>query len=185
MPVKTNGFGLVHAYWGSGKGKTTAALGTALRALGHGFNVHIVQFMKAGLEGNRSFDECGELMALKKFKNFSFKKFGLKKWVIGTPEKGHLDEAQKALAHCKKILSPGKHDLVILDEILYAVQLKLLSEEDVLELIECKSPGTELILTGSHVPLESIFARADLVSEMMKMKHPFDSGIVARKGIDF
>ncbi len=179
------GFGLVQVYWGNGKGKTTASLGLALRALGRGFNIHLIQFMKGGIEGNKDFEEYGELKSLSKFENFSHKRFGVKKWVIGQPGQEHLEQGQKALNYGIGAVSSGKYDLVILDEILYAVQLGVVSEEDVLRVIGAKAKNTELVLTGSHRPFEKIFARADLVSEVKKHKHPFDSGIGARFGIEF
>jgi cob(I)alamin adenosyltransferase len=177
--------GLVQVYWGNGKGKTTAALGLCVRALGRGLKVHLVQFMKGGIEGNKDFEEYGELMSLKDFKNFSYKRFGMKKWVVGKPEPDHLAQAEIALEHSKKVVSSGVYDVVVLDEILYAIQLGLITESDVLELIKSKSKYSELVLTGSHIPFEAVFNMADLVTEMKKHKHPFDVGIPARKGIEF
>lgn len=184
MPSRT-GFGLVQVYWGNGKGKTTASLGLALRALGRGFKVHLIQFMKGGIEGVDAFEEYGELKALKKFENFSLKRFGVKKWVIGPPGPEHIAQGKEALEYAIGAVSSGKHDLVIVDEILYAVQLGVLREEDVLRLIESKSANVELVLTGSHKPLEKIFSMAGLVTEMRKHKHPFDKGVQARSGIEF
>ncbi len=178
-------FGLVQVYWGNGKGKTTASLGLALRALGRGAKVHLVQFMKGGIEGNKDFEEYGELNGLKKFRNFSFRRFGAKKWVVGKPGPEHLQQGKEALDYSKKIASSGDYDLAIVDEILYAVQLGVVSEDDVLSLIDAKAKGTELVLTGSHKPLEKIFARADLVTEMKKHRHPFDNGVQARLGVEF
>jgi len=180
-----NSFGLVQIYWGNGKGKTTASLGLALRALGYGAKVHLVQFMKGGIEGNSDFEEYGELKALAKFKNFSHKRFGVKKWVIGKPEPEHIAQGKEALEYSIQKASSGIYDILIIDEILYAVQLGVLHEDDVLRLIDSKAAHTELVLTGSHKPFERIFARADLVSEIKKHKHPFDSGIPARKGLEF
>lgn len=177
--------GLVQVFWGNGKGKTTAALGTALRALGRGYRVHLVQFLKGGIRGNKEFEEYGELLALKRFENFSFERFGFKEWVVGKPKPEHLKEAQKALQEAKKALESKKYDLAIIDECLYAVQLGALEEKDVIELIKCKPENVELILTGSHKPFEKIFELADLVTEVKKIKHPFDKGIIARKGIEY
>ncbi len=178
-------FGLVQVFFGNGKGKTTAALGTALRALGRGHSVHLIQFMKGGISTNKDFEEYGELLALKKFENFSFERFGFKEWVVGKPKPEHLKEAQKALTSAKRIVSNKKFDLVIIDECLYAIQLGVISENDIIDLIKSKSKNTELILTGSHKPLEKIFELADLVSEVKKIKHPYDKGIIARKGIEY
>ena len=184
MPEKSLSGGLVHVFF-NGKGKTTASLGLALRALGRGLKVHLVQFLKGGIEGNKDFEEYGELKALKKFGNFSVKRFGLKKWVVGKPDAEHLEQASKALEFTLESVSTGKFDLVVVDEILYAIQLGLISEEDVLRVIEAKAENTELALTGSHKPLEKVFARADYVTEIKKVKHPFDKGIIARKGVEF
>lgn len=178
-------FGLVQVYWGNGKGKTTASLGLALRALGRGFKVHLIQFMKGGIEGNKDFEEYGELKSLSKFENFSHKRFGVKKWVIGKPEPEHIEQGKKALEYAIQSASSGKYDLVIVDEILYAVQLGVISEDDVLGLIDSKNKNTEMVLTGSHRPFEKIFACADLVTEVKKHSHPFDKGISARLGIEF
>lgn len=177
-------FGLIQIFYGNGKGKTTAALGQGLRALGHGYNVHLVQFMKSGIKDREEFNEYGELKALKKFENFSLQRFGIKEWVFNQNEE-HMKQAKKALEAGKKAVSSGKYDMVILDEVLYAVQLNLLKEEQVLDLIESKSKNTELIMTGSHIPFKRIFEKADLVTEIKKVKHPFDSGIGARKGIEY
>ncbi|RMD66979.1 cobalamin adenosyltransferase [Candidatus Pacearchaeota archaeon] len=177
--------GIVQVFWGNGRGKTTAALGTALRACGNGLRVHLVQFMKKGAS---SVDDIpGEIKALAKFSNFSWARFGSGEWVTkkgAEARQEDLREVKKALEHVANALTKN-FDVVIADEILYAVQLGLLTEEDVLELIDKKPDEKELILTGSHVPLEKVFAKAELVTEIRKLKHPYDSGILARKGIDY
>lgn len=176
--------GLTQIFYGDGKGKTTAALGTALRACGSGYEVHLVQFMKNGASSLE--DQIpGEIISLKKFENFSYRRFGLGDWYF--KDKNHLSHQQKAkeaLNHLADSLN-GEYDVVIADEILYAVQLGLLSQEDVICLIKSKPPQKELILTGSHKPLPEIFKFADLVTEIKKIKHPYDSGILARKGIEY
>lgn len=176
--------GLVQVFWGNGKGKTTSALGTALRACGNGFNVYLVQFIKNGAD---SLDEQvpGEILALEKFDNFNYKRFGVGGWVLDNTAQNQVDSCRAALRFVKEKLNSENVDIVIADEILYAVQMGLLSEEDVLELIEDKSKGKELILTGSHQPLDRIFEKADLITEVKKIKHPYDSGILARKGIEY
>jgi len=173
--------GMVQVYWGDGKGKTTSALGTALRALGSGFSVHLVQFMKNS-SGNTETDYPGEIISLEKFPNFSLKRFGAGSWV-SSPSPEHIDEAKKAYSHLLSCL--GKYDILIADEILYAVQFSLLSEQDVISLIKSRPAGQELILTGSHKAFPSVFMLADLVTEVKKIKHPYDSGITARKGIEY
>ncbi len=178
-------FGLVQVFFGNGKGKTTAAIGTALRALGRKNKVHLVQVMKKGITGTDAFEDYGELLALKKFENFSAERFGFPEWVIGKPKKEHIQSAQQGLAAAKKAAQSKKFDLVIFDECLYAVQMGLLKEEEIIDLIKMKAKNTELILTGSHKPLDKIFEHADLVTEVKKIKHPFDKGIGAREGIEY
>lgn len=171
--------GLVQVFFGDGKGKTTAALGTAVRALGQGFAVHLVQFMKP--------IETGEIISLKKFPNFSFKQFGVNKWYKEEDKESiaeHKKAAEDALVYLQSCFNDD-YDIIIADEILYAVQFSLISEEDVIKLIKNKPKDKELILTGSHKPFQEIFKLADLITEMKKIKHPFDRGIKARKGIEY
>ncbi|PIN84988.1 MAG: cob(I)yrinic acid a,c-diamide adenosyltransferase [Candidatus Diapherotrites archaeon CG11_big_fil_rev_8_21_14_0_20_37_9] len=177
--------GLVQVYWGNGKGKTTAALGLIARALGRNLTVCLIQFMKSGIENNADFEEPGEIKILKKIDGFSYKRFGTKKWVIGKPDSEHIKEAKKAVEFTLDAISLGKFNLVIVDEILYAIQLGLISEEKVIEIIDAKAKETELVLTGSHKAYPKIFEKADMVSEVRKVKHPFDKGIMARKGIEY
>ena len=183
MPNKSH-LGLLQVFWGNGKGKTTSALGTALRAVGSGFSVHLIQFMKNGT-GDSFLALPGEIKALANLKNFSYKRFGAGKWIIGEPKPHHIQEAEKALNYLKETLLSSNYDIIIADEILYAVQLNLLKEEQVLEIINSKPKNKELILTGSHIPLPQIFEKADLVTEVKKHKHPFDKGILARQGLDY
>jgi cob(I)alamin adenosyltransferase len=167
--------GLIQVYYGGGKGKTTAALGSALRALGNNLRVHLVQIMKPS--------DSSEIKALGKFSNFSYKNFETG-WVKKNPTQKQIANAKEALAHIESSFRKD-YDIVIADEILYAVQFGLLSEEDVVKLINQKPSHVELILTGSHRALPKIFALADLITEMKKIKHPFDAGIKARKGIEY
>ena len=176
--------GLVQVFWGNGKGKTTSSLGTALRACGNNYHVHLVQFIKNGAD---SLEEQipGEIKALKKFPNFTYKRFGIDGWVIEKPTENQIKSCKEALNHVKESLNDEDRDIIIADEILYAVQLGLLTEGDVIELIDSKPSKKELILTGSHEPFPKIFEKAHLVTEVKKIKHPYDSGILARKGIEF
>lgn len=174
--------GLVQVFWGDGKGKTTSALGTALRACGYGFSVHLVQFMKNG-SGDPEIEYPGELRALEKFESFSFKRFGTGSWVIGAPKEEHIEKIKEAFSYLKSCF--GKYDIIIADEILYAVQLGLLKESDIIQLIKEKPKNQELILTGSHKPFPLVFELADLVTEIKKIKHPYDKGIMARKGLEY
>jgi len=174
--------GLIQIFWGNGKGKTTSALGTALRAAGNCYTIHLVQFMKNGA-GDPEIDYPGELRALEKFPNFTFKRFGAGSWVIGKPTEAHIAKVKEALEYLQSCF--GNYDIIIADEILYAVQLKLLQELDILALLDKKPKHQELILTGSHIPFPAIFEKADLVTEIRKMKHPYDKGIMARKGLEY
>ncbi len=175
--------GLVQVYWGDGKGKTTAALGAALRACGSGLSAHLVQFLK---NGTSIFQDKipGEINALSRFDNFSYKRFGLEEWYLrGKNDSLHKEKIQEAMVHLMSCF--GKYDLLIADEILYALQLGLISENEIICLIKEKPKNQELILTGSHIPFENIFALADLVTEVKKHKHPYDSGVMAREGIEY
>lgn len=176
--------GLTQVFWGNGKGKTTAAIGTALRACGNGMSVYLIQFMKNGASSLEQ-EIPGEIVSLGKFDNFKFKRFGSGGWIVGKPTENQITACRKALDFVKEILKLEEFDIIIADEILYAVQLGLLSEDEVVLLIEEKPSNKELILTGSHIPLEKVFEKANLVSEIRKIKHPYDSGVIARKGLEF
>lgn len=176
--------GLVQIFYGNGKGKTTSALGTAIRALGNNYSVCLIQFMKNGAS---TLDEqvSGEIKVLSKLNNFTYERFGLGDWYKkGKNDEAHKQSAEEAFNRLSLSLQ-GNYDIIIADEILYAVQLGLLEESKVIELIKNKPKNKELILTGSHIPFPNIFALADLVTEIKKIKHPYDSGIQARKGIEY
>jgi len=169
--------GLVEVYTGDGKGKTTAAVGLGLRAAGHGFRVAMIQFMKGD-------PEYGELKALAAIPNFTWRQCGLPtfvKWREPGPEDLRL--AAEGLAEASKLLAAGDHDVVILDEILCAVDYGLFGAGRVLALIDMKPPHVELVLTGRGAPAE-VIARADLVSEVREVRHPFTGGVAARRGIE-
>lgn len=171
--------GLLIVYTGEGKGKTTAALGTALRSLGYGKKVLIIQF------GKNSFS--GEFKSLKLFKNLKFIQGG-KGFVGILGDKKSLSEhkvaAEKTFNTLKKEMVSGKWDLIIADEIIGAVSGKLLDAEVLLDLIDNKPGFVNLVLTGRGASQELI-EKADLVSEIKSIKHPYDLGIKAKKGIDF
>ena len=181
--MKQIGLGFVQVFWGNGKGKTTAALGTALRACGNGYKVHLVQFMKAGASSLEQ-QIPGEILALEKFDNFSYKRFGTGEWVIGKPTQTQIDKVKEALDYVKNCFEKD-YDIIIADEILYTIQLGLLTEEEVINLIKEKPKNKELILTGSHKPFPKIFELANLVTEIKKVKHPFDEGYIARRGLEY
>jgi len=168
--------GYIHVYTGPGKGKTTAALGLALRAMGAGFNVHMIQFMK----GRR----YSELESIKNLSNFSISQYGRDEFVKKEkPEKIDIDLAQKGLAHAKEIIKSEKYDMIILDEINVAVDYNLIDLADVLNLIKEKPKNLELVLTGRYAHHE-IVKNADYVTEMLEIKHPYRDGVEARKGIE-
>ena len=170
--------GLVQVYTGNGKGKTTAAFGLALRAIGRGLKVYIIQFIKGGFD-------YGELYVVDKLPNLTLKAFGRGKFVTEKPAgKEDVELAEEALALAEEVVKSGEYDIVILDEINVALNLKLIKTGRVLELIKDKPKHVELILTGRYAPNEIIEA-ADLVTEMKEVKHPFNRGYEARKGIEY
>ena len=170
--------GLVQVYTGNGKGKTTAAFGLALRAIGRGLKVYIIQFIKGGFD-------YGELYVVDKLPNLKLKAFGRGKFVTQKPaEKVDVEFAEKAIALAEEVVKSGEYDIVILDEINVALNLKLIKTEKVLELIKNKPKHVELVLTGRYAP-DEIIEVADLVTEMKEVKHPFNKGFQARKGIEY
>ena len=178
------GLGFTQVFWGNGKGKSTSSFGAALRACGNGYKVHMIQFMKNGAD---TLEEQipGEIKALSKFENFTYKRFGTDGWVIKTPTSSQIKACQEALDYVKQALNSNNYDIIIADEILYAIQLCLLQEDEIIKLIENKPKNKELILTGSHIPFPRIFEKADLVTEIKKIKHPYDAGFIARKGLEY
>jgi len=170
--------GIVQVYTGNGKGKTSAAFGLALRAIGRGLKVYVIQFIKGGFN-------YGELYIVDKLPNLELKAFGRGKFVTEKPPgKEDVELAEKALALAEKVVKSGEYDIVILDEINVALNLKLIKIGKVLELIRNKPKHVELILTGRYAPDEIIEA-ADLVTEMREVKHPYNKGFQARKGIEY
>lgn len=169
--------GYIHVYTGSGKGKTTAAIGLGIRATGDGLRVLMVQFMK----GRR----YSELDALEHVKNFTVVQFGRDEFVSKQkPEQVDIDLAQKGFAAAKEAIQKGKFDVVILDELNVAVDYGLITLEDVLHLLDEKPETLELILTGRCASPE-VIKRADVVSEILEIKHPYQKGVLSRKGIDW
>jgi cob(I)alamin adenosyltransferase len=169
--------GLVHVYTGSGKGKTTAALGLALRALGHGFKIYIMQFMKGDID-------YGELKSIEKIDNITLIQGGREDFVnLENPEQIDLDLAKDAFEKAKEAVFDGNYDMVILDELNISVAWKLIPLESALELIKNKPENIELILTGRYAPPEFIDL-ADYVTEMQDIKHPFEKGMDGRDGIE-
>ena len=169
--------GLIHVYTGDGKGKTTAALGMALRAAGHGWRTYIAQFMKG--------QDYGELQAAELLDGLlTIQQFGQPTFVHvdqATPEDVRM--AQEGLDAARTAMLGGDYGLVVLDEVNVALFFKLLTVEDVLAFLDQKPPDVELVLTGRRVP-QQILDRAHYVTDMREVKHPYQQGIVARKGIE-
>jgi len=178
----------IHIYTGEGKGKTTACIGLALRALGAGMKVHFIQFDK-GFDGQN--EHYSERHILRQLENLRLDPTGCERiqpdghFRFGvTPE--DRSEALRALDLARGAIQQGQADLIILDEILSAQQYHLISEQDILDLIGRwrEEPKCELVLSG-RTKLDSVLDQADLVTEMKKVKHYYDDGLLARRGIDF
>ena len=179
--VKLGKDGLVIVYTGKGKGKTTAALGMALRATGYDHKICMIQFIKGSWH-------YGEMDSVEKLGS-NFELIAVGKGFVGiiddkSPKEEHQKIAQEAIKISKERIASKKYDLIILDEINYAVNLDLIKTEDVIELINNKPENLNLVLTGNYAKPE-IIELADLVTEMKEIKHPYQLGIKAKKGIDF
>lgn len=170
--------GLVEIFTGNGKGKTTAALGIAIRALGHSLKVHIVFFMKGEFP-------YGEQKVLSQLPGLSYERFGSLEFVdpCHVKEEEKL-QAREALEAARKALSIGLFDVVILDEVLVASAWGLIKVEDVAELIQEKPERIDLVLTGRYAD-PRLVELADMVTEMNEVKHPYKKGQLSRQGIDF
>jgi len=170
--------GLIQVYTGDGKGKTSAAFGSALRALGRGLKVYVVQFIKGGFD-------YGELYIAKQLPSLKLSAFGRGRFITETPpSQKDVQLAREAFELAKKVVDSGEYDIVILDEINVVVNLKMIGVDEVVELIKNKPKHVELILTGRYAPAQIIEA-ADLVTEMREVKHPFAQGVPPRKGIEY
>lgn len=171
--------GLVLVYTGNGKGKTTAAVGLTVRAVGHGFSAHIIQFMKGS-------DNYGEIVALRKYlPGVTVEQFGLETFVNkANPSLEDKALAARGLARAREVVTAGEHDLVILDEINVAVDFNLIPFEDVLGLVRARPAHVDLVLTGRYARPELV-READMVSEVLEIKHHYEAGLPAREGIEF
>jgi cob(I)alamin adenosyltransferase len=167
--------GLVQVYTGDGKGKTTAALGLALRASGQDMRVIFIQFLKG--QGG------GEHLFAQKFKAFEIRQFG-EGDLFKKSDAELLEETNLAYQFAEEAVTGGKYDMVILDEIFIAHWRGLLGVQQIMSLLDKKPGNVELILTGRKAPQE-IVKRADLVTEMLMIKHPFAVGVPQRKGIEY
>ncbi len=169
--------GFIHVYTGNGKGKTTAAFGLALRAAGAGMKVFIGQFIKG--------KTYNENIAISLYlKNITVQQFGLGCFIVNSPTDDDIRAAGKGLDKMSKIIEAGEHDLVILDEVNIALYYKLIDVNQLIEIMKNKPDHVELVLTGRYAPQE-IIDMADLVTEMKEVKHYYQQGIEARKGIEY
>lgn len=177
--MRKNELGLIHIYCGDGKGKTTASMGLALRALGYGYKVVITQFLKDG--------DSSELKAIKQFSNatvisgkqvagFSFSMNDQEKEIV---TKNHNEHLKKAIELCEN----GDCDVLILDEIMGAIKTQLINYDMLISFLKNKPPHVEIVMTGRNPNVELI-ELADYVSEVKKVKHPYEKGIKARGGIE-
>ena len=174
----SNELGKVHVLTGSGKGKTTAAFGLAMRAAGHGLKVCIIQFMKTG-------ETTGEVVSARHISGIEVVQYGTG-WFADSKNLTDEDraKAREGFERAKKVLSDGSYQLVVLDEINTIVSFGLVSAEDVMDALMSRANGVEVVLTGRNAPLEFIQI-ADYVSVVESKKHPFDDGVNARKGIEW
>lgn len=176
--MKTIGKGYVHIYTGNGKGKTSAALGLALRAAGHGLKTCMVQFMKGQHYGELDGAKMTRgLITIEQFGHPTFCIFGK------TPDPKDVKRAKSALDRISEILKSKTCDILIADEMITACLFLLISEDDVLEVIHKKPEGMELVLTGRG-STERMIEAVDLVTEIKEVKHYFTKGVDAREGIE-
>ena len=170
--------GLVQVYTGNGKGKTTACLGLAFRAAGRGLNVIMLQFLKPA-------KGYGEHMAAELIPNFEIVPMGADHMAGREITRDEdIELTKKGILKAEEVLTSGRYDLVILDEINNSMKFGLIGPQEVIAMLERRAPNTEVVLSGRGVPQE-IVDYADLVTEMRLVKHPFDKGIGARKGIEY
>jgi cob(I)alamin adenosyltransferase len=202
-PAAPDEFGLVQVWWGDGKGKTTAAMGMGFRAAGHGYRVHMLQFMKGGADSVEAVR--GEYNAIAAMPGFSFENLGHYGWAgmaDGSDETDHAEQAAAGLERARALLDAaatadlteplaldgapddGVH-LLILDEILYAAAMGLISEREVLDIVDRKPENLELVLTGSHDDPIYLHDVADLVTNVHNVKHPIEGGQRARRGTEY
>lgn len=193
----------MQVWWGDGKGKTTATLGMAFRAAGHGYRVHVLQFMKGGADSVE--DVRGEYNAIAAVPGVSYENLGHYGWHAmndGTDERDHAAEAAAGLERARDLVDAaaaadlsaplaldgdpedGVH-MLVLDEILYAADRGLVDPEDVVALVDSKPDRLELVLSGSHDRPAYLEDHADLITEVRKEKHPIDAGQRARRGTEY
>ncbi|MGM0590031.1 MAG: cob(I)yrinic acid a,c-diamide adenosyltransferase [Halobacteriota archaeon] len=200
-PSAPEEFGLVQVWWGDGKGKTTAAMGMGFRAAGHGYRVHMLQFMKGGASSVE--DVRGEYNAIEAFPGFTYENLGDYGWhglPDGTHDDDHAAKARAGFERARELVAAaadatgpipfdappedGCH-LLVLDEILYAANRDLVDPADLVDLVESKPEHLELVLTGGHERPAYVYEHADLVSRVTAERHPFEEGQRARKGTEY
>ena len=169
--------GLVQIYTGNGKGKTTAAFGLAMRAAGRGLGVLIVQFLKPS-------DGYGEQVACNRMGNITLVSMGLDHFVSKKPSDADIEAAHKALRRSEELICSGRYDVAVLDESINAVRQGLITSQELIESLERRPDHVEIVLTGRGMTPD-LEEYADLVTEMRLVKHPFDKGIGARKGMEY
>lgn len=168
--------GYIHLYTGNGKGKTTAAIGLAVRAAGAGKTVFIAQFVK-GMH-------YSELDALKRFPEIELKQFGLDCFIVNQPTEKDISAARNGLLEVAQVISGNHFDIVILDEVCIALHYHLFEIEELISILNTKPLEMEIVMTGRYAPL-GLFEVADLITEMKELKHYYSKGVEARKGIEF
>jgi len=173
---KTDKKGYIQIYTGDGKGKTTAAIGLAIRAAGYGMKTYIGQFMKG--------QHYGELTALRDHSCITIEQYGDVECVHREEiTQKHMDQAQQGLKRAREMMLSNQYDIIILDEINVAVWFDLITTEEVIELLNERPKNVEFILTGRRAP-EAFLEMADLVSDVKEIKHYYNRGVKARTGIE-
>ena len=169
--------GYIQVYTGNGKGKTTAALGLALRAAGAGKKIFFAQFVKGRM--------YSETEAVKKYiPGIEMKQYGLESFILNKPADKDIDAARKGLSEVTGIIEEGRYDMIILDEACIAVYFNFFTASELIAAIKKKKPETEIVITGRNAPAELVEI-ADLVTEMKEIKHYYTRGVKARKGIEY
>jgi len=196
-------FGLVQVWWGDGKGKTTAAMGMGFRAAGHGYRVHMLQFMKGGTDSVAAVR--GEYNAIRAMPGFSYENLGQYGWhdmPDSSREDDHRAQAEAGFERAQALMEGARQadlaepfaldsdpdegvHLLILDEIIYAANRELVAPDRVVDLVRSKPEALELVLTGGHEEPTYIEPVADLITEVCLQKHPFDEGTRARQGTEY
>jgi cob(I)alamin adenosyltransferase len=169
--------GYIQVYTGNGKGKTTAAIGLAIRAVGAGKKVFFAQFVKGMV--------YSEVKAMQKFSSgITLRQYGLNCFIYNEPTKADIVAARNGLNEVSGIILSGEYDLIVLDEANIALYYKLFSTEELIDLLRKKPEQTEIIVTGRYAP-DELIEFADLVSEIKEIKHYYTKGIQAREGIEY